>query len=102
MTYSCRRPQCLVCQGIGIMPPLQGSGHGQLSGICPPAKPAAMSYKVAAFYQFAALADVRALREPLRARCADLRLKGSVLLAAFEAVKGRLRLAPPRRQPSPN
>jgi UPF0176 protein len=71
------------------MPPLQGSRHGQLSGICPPAKPAAMTYKVAAFYQFAALADFRALREPLRARCADLRLKGSVLLAA-EGINGTL------------
>jgi UPF0176 protein len=48
-----------------------------------------MTYKVAAFYQFAALADVRDLREPMRARCADLRLKGSVLLAA-EGINGTL------------
>jgi UPF0176 protein len=40
-----------------------------------------MTYKVAAFYQFAALPDFRELREPLRAMCADLELKGSVLLA---------------------
>ena len=41
-----------------------------------------MIYKVAAFYQFAALPDYRELREPLRAFCAGLALKGSVLLAA--------------------
>src|SRR5712671_6151558 len=40
-----------------------------------------MPIKVAAFYQFAALPDFRALREPLRAICAGLALKGSVLLA---------------------
>src|SRR3954469_5621194 len=40
-----------------------------------------MIYKVAAFYQFAALPDYRELREPLRAFCAGLALKGSVLLA---------------------
>jgi UPF0176 protein len=40
-----------------------------------------MPYKVAAFYQFAALPDFRELREPLRALCAGLKLKGSVLLA---------------------
>jgi UPF0176 protein len=40
-----------------------------------------MPIKVAAFYQFAALPDFRELREPLRAICADLKLKGSVLLA---------------------
>jgi UPF0176 protein len=48
-----------------------------------------MTYKVAAFYQFAKLADFRALREPLRACCADLRLKGSVLLAT-EGINGTL------------
>jgi UPF0176 protein len=40
-----------------------------------------MPYKVAAFYQFASLPDFRELREPLRAICADLALRGSVLLA---------------------
>ena len=40
-----------------------------------------MPLKVAAFYQFAALPDVRELREPLRAFAAGLGLKGSVLLA---------------------
>jgi UPF0176 protein len=40
-----------------------------------------MSYQVAAFYQFANLPDFRELREPLRAICAGLELKGSVLLA---------------------
>ena len=48
-----------------------------------------MPYKVAAFYQFAALPDFRELREPLRAICADLKLKGSVLLA-LEGINGTL------------
>src|ERR1700759_2109748 len=48
-----------------------------------------MSYKVAAFYQFAALPDFRQLREPLRAICAGLGLKGSVLLA-HEGINGTL------------
>jgi len=46
-----------------------------------------MPYKVAAFYQFAALPDFRELREPLRAICAGLGLKGSVLLA-HEGING--------------
>ncbi|MBR0795487.1 rhodanese-related sulfurtransferase [Bradyrhizobium jicamae] len=46
-----------------------------------------MPLKVAALYQFAALPDFRALREPLRARCAELGLKGSVLLA-HEGING--------------
>ena len=46
-----------------------------------------MSHKVAAFYQFAALPDFRELREPLRAFCAGLGLKGSILLAA-EGING--------------
>ena len=46
-----------------------------------------MSYKVAAFYQFARLPDFRELREPLRAVCARLGLKGSVLLAQ-EGING--------------
>jgi UPF0176 protein len=48
-----------------------------------------MPYKVAAFYQFVGLPDFRQLREPLRAICADLRLKGSVLLA-HEGINGTL------------
>jgi UPF0176 protein len=48
-----------------------------------------MPIKVAAFYQFAALPDFRALREPLRAICAGLELKGSVLLA-HEGINGTL------------
>ncbi len=48
-----------------------------------------MPYKVAAFYQFAALPDFRALREPLREICAGLALKGSVLLA-HEGINGTL------------
>jgi len=46
-----------------------------------------MTCKVAAFYQFAALPDYRELREPLRAFCARLALKGSVLLAQ-EGING--------------
>ena len=48
-----------------------------------------MPHKVAAFYQFVALPDFRELREPLRAFCAGLALKGSVLLAA-EGINGTL------------
>jgi UPF0176 protein len=48
-----------------------------------------MPYKVASFYQFAALPDFRGLREPLRAVCAALELKGSVLLA-HEGINGTL------------
>ena len=46
-----------------------------------------MPLKVAAFYQFAALPDFRELRDPLRAICAGLGLKGSVLLA-HEGING--------------
>jgi UPF0176 protein len=53
-----------------------------------------MSHKVAAFYQFAALPDFRALRQPLHAICADLALKGSVLLAQ-EGINGTLAGRPP-------
>jgi UPF0176 protein len=45
------------------------------------------SCKVAALYQFAALGDFRELREPLRAFCVGLGLKGSILLAA-EGING--------------
>jgi UPF0176 protein len=48
-----------------------------------------MPCKVAAFYQFVALPDFREFREPLRAFCAGLGLKGSVLLAA-EGINGTL------------
>jgi UPF0176 protein len=48
-----------------------------------------MPYRVAAFYQFTALPDFRELREPLRSVCAELGLKGSVLLAN-EGVNGTL------------
>lgn len=48
-----------------------------------------MPFKVAAFYQFAALPDFRGMREPLRAACASLGLKGSVLLA-HEGINGTL------------
>jgi len=52
-----------------------------------------MIHKVAAFYQFAALPDYRELREPLRAFCAGLALKGSVLLAQ-EGINGTVAGAP--------
>ncbi len=48
-----------------------------------------MPFAVATFYQFTALPDFRELREPLRAICAELRLKGSVLLA-HEGINGTL------------
>jgi len=48
-----------------------------------------MPHRVAAFYQLAALPDFRELREPLRAVCAGLKLKGSVLLA-HEGINGTL------------
>src|SRR5580658_1120128 len=48
-----------------------------------------MPYKVATFYQFAALPDFRDLRQPLRALCDNLKLKGSVLLA-HEGINGTL------------
>jgi UPF0176 protein len=48
-----------------------------------------MPIAVATFYQFAALPDFRELREPLRAICASLELKGSVLLA-HEGINGTL------------
>jgi UPF0176 protein len=48
-----------------------------------------MPFKVAAFYQFAVLPDFRELREPLRAMCAALQLKGSVLLA-HEGINGTI------------
>src|SRR6202140_3194917 len=48
-----------------------------------------MTYRVAAFYQFAPLPDFRELREPLRAFCAGLKLNGSVLLA-HEGINGTL------------
>src|SRR6476620_1922100 len=59
----------------------------------PPDKPPPMHCQVAAFYQFAALPDFRELREPLRAICADLKLRGSVLLA-HEGINGTLAGAP--------
>src|SRR5512138_741345 len=73
---------------------------GKIAGLagfypaCSPDKPPAMTckvttYRVAAFYQFAALPDFRELREPLRAQCAALGLKGSVLLA-HEGINGTL------------
>jgi len=46
-----------------------------------------MSYKVATFYQFAALPNFRELREPLRTLCLSLQLKGSILLAT-EGING--------------
>jgi len=48
-----------------------------------------MPCQVVTFYQFAALPDFRELRQPLRATCAGLALKGSVLLAD-EGINGTL------------
>jgi UPF0176 protein len=52
-----------------------------------------MTYKVAAFYQFAALPDFREMREPLRHICAGLALKGTVLLA-HEGINGTIAGSP--------
>src|SRR5689334_5811752 len=71
------------------------SGAAKIAGFAgfslgwPPDKPRPMTYRVAAFYQFAALPDFRELREPLRALCAALELKGSVLLA-HEGINGTI------------
>jgi UPF0176 protein len=46
-----------------------------------------MSLKVAALYQFVSLPDYRELREPLRALCAGLGIKGTLLLAQ-EGING--------------
>jgi len=46
-----------------------------------------MPLKVAALYQFVALPDFRELREPLRALCAGLAIKGTILLAP-EGING--------------
>jgi UPF0176 protein len=48
-----------------------------------------MAFKVAAFYQFTALPDFKAMRAPLHDLCASHGLKGSVLLAA-EGINGTL------------
>src|SRR5258708_30361212 len=48
-----------------------------------------MAYRVAEFYQFPPLPDFGERREPLRALCAGLELKGSVLLA-HEGINGTL------------
>jgi UPF0176 protein len=48
-----------------------------------------MPLKVAAFYQFASLPDYRELRDPLRAICTGLGLRGSILLAG-EGVNGTI------------
>jgi UPF0176 protein len=53
----------------------------------PPDKPWLVTYQVAAFYQFAALPEFRQVRDPLRALCARLELKGTVLLA-HEGING--------------
>ena len=52
-----------------------------------------MTYKVAALYQFVSLPDFRELKAPLERLCADLGLKGSLLLAR-EGINGTLAGAP--------
>src|SRR3712207_4042417 len=46
-----------------------------------------MTYKVAAFYQFVPLPDFRELKDPLRALCLDLGIRGTLLLA-HEGING--------------
>ena len=52
-----------------------------------------MTYKVAALYQFVSLPDFRELKAPLERLCANLGLKGSLLLAR-EGINGTLAGAP--------
>ncbi|KLK92553.1 hypothetical protein AA309_12605 [Microvirga vignae] len=46
-----------------------------------------MTYKVAALYQFVSLPDFRDIRDPLHAVCADLGIRGTLLLAE-EGING--------------
>lgn len=46
-----------------------------------------MTYKVAALYQFVSLPDFREIRDPLHAICADLGIRGTLLLAQ-EGING--------------
>src|SRR4030095_13792763 len=86
MTYSGRITQWLRAHAASAT-------NGKIAGYagfypaCSPDKPPPMAYRVATFYQFSALPDFRELREPLRALCAELGLKGSVLLA-HEGING--------------
>ena len=48
-----------------------------------------MSIRVATFYQFVRLPDFRAIRQPLRAFCAPLGLRGTILLAQ-EGINGTM------------
>src|ERR1700752_2348417 len=88
MTYSGEPAQWLRAHAASAT-------NGKIAGsagfypACSPDKPPPMAYRVAAFYQFASLPDFRELREPLRALCARLKLKGSVLLA-HEGINGTL------------
>src|SRR5215468_5166527 len=88
MTYSGRPAQWLQAHAAS-------AAIGKIAGsagfypACSPDKPPPMAYRVAAFYQFAALPDFRDLREPLRALCAELGLRGSVLLA-HEGINGTI------------
>src|SRR5262245_14031661 len=88
MTYSGQPAQWLRAHAASAT-------NGKIAGsagfypACCPDKPSPMAYRVAAFYQFSALPDFRELREPLRALCAGLELKGSVLLA-HEGINGTL------------
>src|SRR5689334_18873696 len=88
MTYSGLAAQWLPAHGAaaiaGTIKEFTGFSRGRA-----PDKARRMAYRVAAFYQFAALPDFRELREPLRALCAGLGLKGSVLLAQ-EGINGTL------------
>jgi UPF0176 protein len=94
MAHSGGAGQCLGQQPIYVVPANAGTTFldGPAPGFPlprPPDKTTDMPYEVAAFYQFAALPDFRGLREPLRAVCANLGLKGSVLLA-HEGINGTL------------
>ena len=75
--FFCGRKTARKCEPYGRAVPVLGE---------PCYKPA-MSYKVAAFYQFVALPDFENLREPLRNMCVALDIRGIILLAA-EGING--------------
>ena len=64
-------------------------GNDDLALAIPACYIAAMSFKVAALYQFTTLPDFRELREPLLAACNALGIKGTLLLA-HEGINGTI------------
>lgn len=85
--------QVIAMAAVALGPRLRGDdrSEGVVSGFALSAcfaKPhSTMPLKVAALYQFVALPDFRDLREPLRALCGSLSIKGTILLAQ-EGING--------------